>query len=481
MSRTEFEFIKEDEQIVKQPKRSKKFISKFFLYLLVIFVILAVSYSVGIVSSSEKLSKSFGNIGLWQQFKNLIGQNDQKLLGEEEDRINVLLLGIGGFDETGARHDGPQLTDTIILASFKPSTNQVAMISIPRDLQVQIPGYGWRKINNANAFGENKEAGSGPKLAAQVISQVVNQPIHYYIRLDFYGFKKIIDDLGGVDIEVENTLDDYAYPIPGKETATTSERYEHLHIEKGLRHMDGELALKYVRSRHALGAEGSDFARSKRQQKILMAVKEKAISFSTIANPVKIANIMDTLSQHLLTNVQGWEILHGFNLGKDIKEENIIRHVFDDSPTGILVGGTTVDGAWVLQPRSGNFNQMREIVANIFQTTPQAQAETDKVAEKYEPKVIEVRNGTKIPGLALKTADLLESQGYKINKYGNAPTQDYQKTVVYNLIADKTDETAKKIARQLKAEITTTLPDWVKLAGNNGQVDIVIVLGQDQE
>lgn len=481
MSRTEFEFVKEDDQIVKQPKKKKKLISKLFLYLLVIFIILAVSYSVGVVSSTEKLSKSFGNISLWEQFKNLIGQNDQKLLGEEDDRINVLLLGIGGFDESGVRHDGPQLTDTIILASFKPSTNQVALISIPRDLQVQIPGYGWRKINNANAFGENQETGAGPKLAAQVVSQVVNQPIHYYVRLDFYGFKKIIDDLGGIDVEVENTLDDYAYPVAGKETATTSERYEHLHIEKGLRHMDGELALKYVRSRHAVGSEGSDFARSKRQQKVLMAVKEKALAFSTLANPVKIANIMDTLSQHLLTNVQGWEILHGFNLGKDINEEDIIRHVFDDSPNGLLVGGTTADGAWVLQPKSGNFNEMRQIVSNIFNTTQEAQAQTAEVEQKYTPKVIEVRNGTKIPGLAFKTADMLESQGYKIHKYGNAPTQDYQKTVVYNLITDKNDETASKIAKQLKAEVTTTLPDWVKTAGGNGEVDIVIVLGQDQK
>jgi len=481
MSRTEFEFVQEDKKIIKQPVKKSKLISKIFLYLLVIFVILGVSYSVGIVSSSEKLSKSFGNINLWEQFKNMVGKNDQKLIGEENDRINVLLLGIGGFDESGIRHDGPQLTDTIILASFKPSTNQVALISIPRDLLVPIPGYGWRKINNANAFAENKEPGSGPSLTAEVVSQVFDQPIQYYVRLDFFGFKKIIDDLGGIDIEVENTLNDYAYPIPGKETATTSERYEHLRIEKGTQHLNGELALKYVRSRHALGVEGSDFARSKRQQKVLMAVKEKALAFSTLANPLRVANMMDTLSQHLLTNVQGWEVLHGFNLAKDINEENIVRHVFDDSPTNSLVGGTTEDGAWVLKPKTGNFNEMKQIVANIFETTEEKQIETVKEAQNYRPVVIEVRNGTKIPGLAFKTADLLETQGYKISKYSNAPTQDYLKTVIYNMVSDPSDQTAQKISRQLKAEVTTTLPDWVKETSNNGQINIVIVLGQDQQ
>ncbi|MFA6322745.1 MAG: LCP family protein [Candidatus Buchananbacteria bacterium] len=479
MARTEFEFTPGLENLPPRPKKKSKFISKLITYLLVIFVILGISYSVGIISSTDNLSKNLGGVGLWQQLKNLIGKNDQKLSGETEDRINVLLLGIGGFDDSGKQHDGPQLTDTIILASFKPSTKQVALISIPRDLIVQIPGNGWRKVNAVNAIGEAANPGHGPELTAEIISNIFDQPIQYYVRLDFTGFQKVVDNLGGIDVEVENTLDDYAYPVPGKEMATTSLRYEHLHVEEGLQHMDGNLALKFVRSRKALGIEGSDFARSRRQQKVLMAIKEKALSFGTLINPYRITNLMDTLSQHLLTNIQAWEILKAYDLGKSIKEADIVHHVFDDGPTGSLVQGSSPDGAYILQPKSGNYNEMRMIARNIFDT---AAAENQKSATQViKPKTLEIRNGTNITGLAYRTSDYLESLGYKINKFDNAPTRDYKKTVVYNLVTDAKDTTAKKIAEILKADVTTTLPDWVKAAGNNGQIDIIIVLGQDNK
>lgn len=478
MARTEFELNPGQENFVPEPRKKIKFISKLFLYLLVIFVILGISFSVGIISSTENLSKTFGNISLFSQLKNLIGQNDQKLLGEADDRINVLLLGIGGFDDNGKSHDGPQLTDTIILASFKPSTKQVALISIPRDLLVEIPGYGWRKINSANSYGESENPGHGPELTAKVVANIFDIPIHYYVRLDFAGFEKLIDNLGGVDIDVENTLDDYTYPVPGKENATTSERYLHLHFDKGQQHMNGDLALKYVRSRHALGIEGSDFARSKRQQKILMAVKEKALSFGTLINPYRITGMMDTLSQHLLTNVQVWEILKGNSLSKGINEENIVRHVFDDSPQGSLVQATGIDGAYLLQPKNGSYYEMKNIVKNIFAAT---ENEQQKTAEKIKPKTLEIRNGTNITGLAYRTSDYLEKQGFKINKFDNAPTRNYQKTVIYNLTDDPNDLTVKKLSQLLKGDIATAIPDWVKAAGENGQIDIVIVLGQSSK
>lgn len=183
-----------------------------------------------------------------------MSSNDKPLLGETDDRINILLLGMGGLG-----HDGPYLTDTIMVASFKPSTKQAALISLPRDLSANIPGYG-SQINNANAFGEQENSGSGPDLARRTISQVLGIPIHYYVRVAFEGFKDIIDSVGGVTVDVENTLDDYTYPVTGKEDSLSG-RYEHLHIEKGTQHMNGTLALKYARSRHAAGVEGSETLR----------------------------------------------------------------------------------------------------------------------------------------------------------------------------------------------------------------------------
>lgn len=462
--------MSEEDKIIKPQRQKLKIISKIAIYLLIIFVILFIFFGIGMISSGENLSKTLGNASLWGQIRHLIGSDDKALQGEDRDRINILLMGMGGLE-----HDGPYLTDTIMVASYKPSTNQVAMISLPRDLLVQIPGFGWYKINHANAYGEMKEAGQGGELAKQVVSQTLNIPIDYYVRIDFAGFKQIIDDLGGITVEVENLLDDENYPIPGQETATTSKRYEHLYIEPGRQHMNGDLALKYVRSRQAKGIEGSDFARSKRQQQVLMAVKNKGLSFTTLVNPHRIGKLMDTLSQHLATDFKVWEIIRLFNLGKDIEPENVVRQVFDDGPDGVLYSTILENGAYVLKPKAGNFSEMQMIVNNIF--------DPDKI-EALTPKMVEIQNGTKISGLAFQTSQYLQSLGYQVVKIGNAPTQDYQKTVVYNLTENQNDPTAQTIAELIKAQLATALPSWLTATDTKavgGRTEILIILGQDRK
>lgn len=194
-------FLSEEDKLIEKPHRRAKTISKLVTYLLIIFVILTIFFGINVIGSGENLAKTLGNASLWGQLKFLISSDDKQLAGEKENRINVLLLGMGGLD-----HDGPFLTDTVIVASFKPSTNQVALISLPRDLLVPIPGYDWRKINNANAFGEMANPGQGGELAKKVVNEIFDLPINYYVRIDFAGFKQIIDDLGGVTINVENLL-----------------------------------------------------------------------------------------------------------------------------------------------------------------------------------------------------------------------------------------------------------------------------------
>ena len=469
--RTEIDFLDEKDKIVKNPKKKIVKIGKIITYLLIILVILFASFSYGMFSSGENLAQTFGNVGLWGQIKHLIGSGDKDLLGEDEDRINVLLLGMGGGD-----HDGPFLSDTIIIASFQPKEKKVALISVPRDMLVQIPGYGWRKINHANAYGEIKNPGRGGLLAKEVVSQTFGIPIHYYLRIDFAGFIKIIDTLGGVSIDVENVVDDELYPVKGKETATTTERYEHLYIDRGEHKFDGEMALKYVRSRHAKGIEGSDFARSQRQQKLILAVKEKILSFGTLTNPYRLSKLMDAVSAHLTTDFEVWELLQLFNLAKDIDQQNIIHRVFDDSPDSQLRSTVTEDGAYVLVPKAGNFSEMQNIVQNIF--------DPDLIA-KQQPKRIEIQNGTKVNGLAYQASLYLQSLGYQIVRAKNAPTQDYQQTVIYNLNEEGADDiTVNNIASLLKAQVAGTLPEWVKATSSpavSPNTDILIILGQDQK
>ena len=295
----------------------------------------------------------------------------------EEKRINVLLLGVGG-----GTHEGPNLTDTIIFASIDPHANRVTLVSIPRDLWVPDLRA---KINAMYVFGEEKNEGDGLKLAKETVSKVLGQPVDYATKVDFSGFERAVDMVGGLTIDVANTFDDYSYPITGLEidpcgfdeiqiaslsaeiatgSATESEafpcRYEYLHFDKGEQHMDGETALKYVRSRHALGSEGSDFARSKRQEKVLSAFRGRILSAETLLNPGKIIRLLDVLGASVETDAKDNELDDFIKLVqkmKDAKLTSITLDVGDGDRYGLLYNPRTSSEygfAWVLIPRKGN-------------------------------------------------------------------------------------------------------------------------------
>jgi LCP family protein required for cell wall assembly len=189
------------------------------------------------------------------------------LAGESDDRINVLLLGMGGLG-----HDGPYLTDTIIMASIRPSTKQVAMISIPRDLWVSIAGHGSSKINHANSYGETERHDWGGAYTAQVIKDNFGIDIHYYLRVDFAAFEEIVDEVGGIRVNVERGFTDPEYP-------TNDYGVQMVSFAKGVQTMSGSRALIYARSRHGNNGEGSDFARAKRQQKNVTRSQRKNCVF----------------------------------------------------------------------------------------------------------------------------------------------------------------------------------------------------------
>lgn len=269
-------------------------------------------------------------------------------LKKSDDNVNVLLLGIGGKN-----HDGPNLTDTIILASLDSKKNQVNLTSIPRDLWVPDLESANKKINSAYSDGQEKRLGGGLVLAKAIVGKVVGQPVDYGIRIDFSGFEKAVDLVGGLDINVDRTFDDYGYPDEGKEddlcdhteadvkdfTATASAendieaffpcRYKHLHFTKGANHMNGITALQFVRSRHAQGIEGSDFARSKRQEKIIKAFKDKIFSLQTLSNPGKVISLYDVLKDSIDTDIKQTEFDDFIRLLQKMKAAQIKSVVID--------------------------------------------------------------------------------------------------------------------------------------------------------
>jgi len=186
-------------------------------------------------------------------------------LKTNDGHINILLLGIGGKN-----HQGPNLTDTVIFTSLSTKGDKVTLVSIPRDLWVPDLDA---KINTAYSTGESKRPGGGLVLSKAVVKKIVNQPIDYVLRIDFDGFIKAVDLVGGLEINVERTFDDFEYPIDGKEEdpcehtdeelkelATSSSqleafpcRYTHVRFDKGEQKMDGKTALQFVRRRRGFG------------------------------------------------------------------------------------------------------------------------------------------------------------------------------------------------------------------------------------
>lgn len=414
------------------------------------------------------------NTSLFRQLAHLVLSKDEEIKGESEDRINVLLLGIGG-----PGHQGAYLTDTIILASLNPATNQVAFLSIPRDLYVDIPGLGYRKINNANAFGrETNYPGGGEQLTADVVAEVLDLPIHYYARIDFQGFAQAIDAIGTIEVTVDRSFLDREYP-------TTNFGYQTIAFSAGTQRMNGDTALKFVRSRHGSNGEGSDFARSERQQKVLLAAREKLLSLGTLLNPKKVSDLLTTIGTHTRTNMQLQEMLRLGQLVEDLTPEEVVTEVLDTSPGGLLVSSSTPDGAYILLPKSGTYEEIRARAKNIF----------FRGLLVKEGATIAVQNGTVQRGLAEDIARKLEGENYAVVAVGNADRSDYTQTVIYDLTGGQKPYTRDLLRQRFHARVVSNLP--ILLDASNGtslqenlnaeaieratQVDLLIVLGQDQE
>lgn len=222
-------------------------------------------------------------------------------LASYNGRTNILVMG-----KAGGVHDGPDLTDTMMLVSVSLTNKDVKIISIPRD--TWIPEIR-AKLNSAYYWGNQKTPGGGITFAKAITEEVVGVPIQYGAVIDFSGFKDVIDELGGIEVTVANSFTDYYYPIAGKENDTCGGdpkymcRYETLTFNAGSQTMNGETALKFVRSRHALGIEGTDIAREARQGKVIDAIKNKLLDKKTYTNPQKDLAILRVVLNSIQTDI----------------------------------------------------------------------------------------------------------------------------------------------------------------------------------
>ena len=433
------------------------------------------------VINTKKLDGS--KLSIFTQLKHIVTSGGDQLQGEADDRVNILLLGYGG-----PGHDGPYLTDTMMVVSVQPSTKTVALISIPRDLVVDIPGYDYRKINSVLSFGrDNNYPGGGEALTVNIVSDVLNIPIQYYARVDFDGFVDVINQVGGVTVTVDRAFSDYQYP-------NNSYGYDPISFKAGEQKMDGSRALKFARSRHGNNGEGSDFARAARQQKVILALKDKLLSFGTLSNPKKLSDILGSLGSHSQTNMEVWEMLRLAKIAGDVQGDHIINKVYDDSADGFLKVGTGVGGAFILVPRSGNYHDMQFLARNVF---------TDEAAVR-EGAHIMVVNATSFSTLGSTTKQTLQALGLDAVKNTTLTKTTIGQTVIVAARPGQFAATEKLLSLYTHAVGTIDLANWSSQTGditlsqalstpitvnsNSGNTnsttsvipDLIIVLGQDQ-
>ncbi len=279
---------------------------------------------------------------------------------DDPDRVNILLLGIRGLEDPG---DGKLLSDAMILVSIKKDTGQLALISLPRDLYARV----WciqddKKINFAYAQG-------GLDCAKKTVSLVTDLYIDYAVSLNFEALKEGVDALGGITVHLDRAFEEsFQWAKEGWEEdehwfikeIDGEERWV-FNVATGTNKLDGQTTLYYVRSRYST----DDFDRMRRQNQVLMAIKEKALSLGVLANPVKIYNILDILGKNVRTDMGLNDMKNLISLINNIDKDNIKRIFFDVSPQGLLYH-TFINEEYVLLPVGDNFDKIQEACKNVF-------------------------------------------------------------------------------------------------------------------
>jgi len=275
-----------------------------------------------------------------------------------KDRVNLLFLG-----EAGPGYDGSTLTDTIILTSIGKSGS--VMVSIPRDIWwVEAKS----KVNSLYS------TGGFPK-AEESFSQMLGVPVNGSILIDFTVFERIVDQFGGIKVEVDATFDDFLYPIPGKENdlcdgdKTFACRYEHLHFDAGMQLMNGETALKYARSRHAEGDEGTDYARSRRQQIVIAAIKNRILSRSFLLNPGRIIGLAQIVRDSVRNDITKEDLLSISKIIFESQARKVSTYVLDgwENVDGYLYHPAKHEsGLWVLLPQEDDWGGIHQFIQSIL-------------------------------------------------------------------------------------------------------------------
>lgn len=395
---------------------------------------------------------------------------DPELLKDASGKYtNILAVGI----DTRATNSSLKNTDTVMVISYNHETNDVVMISIPRDFFVLVPDQGWyTKINGIYASGENIEEGYGLTLLEQVVTDVTGLEIQYHAMVDLQGFRDVVDAVGGITVDVKNTFSDYQYPTGN----TYAPLYEVISFDEGLQTMDGDTALKYARSRKSPNPlEGSDFARARRQQNVIVALKDKVLSTETLLNPTKPLEMLDAIEGNVQISEYSLEdIRAGIILALKFEKEDgqIYSFVLDPNIAGkqlLTDRGLTTDGAYVIGPRLGldDYTDLHAYL-DLAMQSPEFYS--------VDPKVYVYNTGLGNQAAYDKTLEIYEDYPFMNITYIGNLYYDKEGSFVYDHTEDENKVVVDMLAQYL-GEIEATQPEYIT-TNLNGE-GITILLGAE--
>jgi LCP family protein required for cell wall assembly len=366
-----------------------------------------------------------------------------------EGVISVMLL---GGDRLPGQIDWR--TDTMIYVRIDPARKVVGMLSIPRDLWVYIPGHGYNRLNTADYLGESEGyPGGGPALLNETLLHNLGIQFDHYVRVNFEGFKRIIDILGGIDVDVECAVE-----LWGADPERPGEWKQIGYVPAGMQHMDGQTALRYAQCRYNTPV----FDRDRRQQKVLFAVRNRVMELGVPGLIPRALELLVTMREMVQTDLGPTGITSLAQLVPEIPLSSVNRAQID---LNMAPQWTTPEGAWVLLPD-------REKIAPVIMGMLDPPSEKVNLLREEAARIV-VRNGTPAGGWGRQIADRLQQRGFDVVEFSPADRTDYAETLIFSY-ADKPYTVQNlKAYLEVKEENVRTEP------GGSGEVDVLVILGDD--
>lgn len=394
-----------------------------------------------------------------------------RLKGEDQGRVNILLAG-NSVDDVG--HNGAELTDSIMMLSLDTRNHKAFLLSVPRDLYVEIPGNGHSKINAAYVYGKQQNfdeggyAKGGMGMLEKTLYETLGIKNHYYALINYSALRDAVNAVGGVTVTINSGSSCGLYD-PSIDWTTHGPLVK---LSNGAHTLNGQQALNLARARgdarRSCGYAKSDFTRTQNQRMLLLALKNKVFSTGVLINPVKLSSLFDSLGKNVKTDMQLSEVRRLNDLMKQVKNKQIKSYGLDDiNGKNYLANYRTSTGQSTLIPAAGldDFSDIKQVLRHLMST--------NKITQE-DARVV-VLNGTSQHGLASENQTMLENRNILVTDVANAAESVPSTYIVAKPHTNKT-ATLRELKKLYGKRVRTNSPYFAKY----GQADFIVVLGDDK-